>query len=296
MEKCTAFVLGGGGSRGALQVGAMRALLEAGITPDLLVGTSIGAVNAAGLALWGVNMNGLNALEDTWRDMAGVQILDPRMTQLFIRAAMGHPSDRSRKKVEEYFIARGFARDLRFAQISGVRLGLISADIENGRPVIYGRDPDGSVLEGLLASIALPPWFTPFHKDGRLLIDGGALSNIPIEPAMRMGASEIIVLDLDDATLLPKDNLTITQYFEKYLYAVSRRHTSLEKKLAEMKGIPIRWIDFQGVTQKPIWDFSDTQVLIEAGYEKARRLIAGWSRMIQADDVLFTPLGEKLPT
>lgn len=53
MERCTAFVLGGGGSRGALQVGALRALLEAGIVPDLLVGTSIGAANAAGLALWG---------------------------------------------------------------------------------------------------------------------------------------------------------------------------------------------------------------------------------------------------
>lgn len=47
MEKCTTFVLSGGGSRGPLQVGAMRALLEAGIVPDLLVGTSIGAVNVA---------------------------------------------------------------------------------------------------------------------------------------------------------------------------------------------------------------------------------------------------------
>ena len=53
MEKCLAFVLGGGGARGALQVGAFRALFEAGYQPDLLVGTSIGAVNAAGLAIVG---------------------------------------------------------------------------------------------------------------------------------------------------------------------------------------------------------------------------------------------------
>ena len=65
MNKCTAFVFGGGGSRGALQVGAMRALLEAGFVPDLLVGTSIGAANAAGLALWGVNLDGLAALDGT---------------------------------------------------------------------------------------------------------------------------------------------------------------------------------------------------------------------------------------
>jgi len=66
MEKCTAFVLGSGGSRGALQVGALRALLEAGIVPDMLVGTSIGAANATGLVLWGVNLDGLAALERVW--------------------------------------------------------------------------------------------------------------------------------------------------------------------------------------------------------------------------------------
>jgi NTE family protein len=63
MEKCLAFVLGGGGARGALQVGALRALFEAGYQPDLLVGTSIGAANAACLAFWGVNMDGIAALE-----------------------------------------------------------------------------------------------------------------------------------------------------------------------------------------------------------------------------------------
>jgi NTE family protein len=58
MKKCLAFVLAGGGARGAMQVGALRALLEAGPKPDLLVGTSIGAVNAVGLALWGMDRIG----------------------------------------------------------------------------------------------------------------------------------------------------------------------------------------------------------------------------------------------
>jgi NTE family protein len=62
MNNRLAFVLGGGGARGALQVGALRALLEAGYRPDLLIGTSIGAINAAGLALWGVDLAGVDAL------------------------------------------------------------------------------------------------------------------------------------------------------------------------------------------------------------------------------------------
>jgi NTE family protein len=65
-KKCLAFVLGGGGARGALQVGALRALLESGLRPDLLVGTSIGAVNAVVLALSGLDLAGVEALDRRW--------------------------------------------------------------------------------------------------------------------------------------------------------------------------------------------------------------------------------------
>ena len=70
MKKCLAFVLGGGGARGAMQVGALRALFEAGLKPDLLVGTSIGAINATGLALWGVDLAGVEALEHAYQRVA----------------------------------------------------------------------------------------------------------------------------------------------------------------------------------------------------------------------------------
>ncbi len=63
MNRCLAFVLGGGGARGALQLGALRALLSADIVPDLLVGTSIGAVNAVGLALWSPSLSAIETLE-----------------------------------------------------------------------------------------------------------------------------------------------------------------------------------------------------------------------------------------
>ena len=64
MERQLAYVLGGGGARGALQVGAIRALLEAGVRPNLLVGTSIGAVNAAFLAFHGVSLQGVERLTE----------------------------------------------------------------------------------------------------------------------------------------------------------------------------------------------------------------------------------------
>ena len=278
MEKCTAFVLGGGGSRGAFQVGALRALLEAGIVPDLLVGTSIGAVNAIGLALWGVDRDGLARLEKAWEDVSSANLLDPRISQLILRIMIGRPSDQSRKKVESYFVSQGVTSDLTFAMIPHARLAMVSADLETGQPVIYGQNPADSVLEGLLASIAIPPWFLPLKKDGQIIMDGGVLTTLPIEPALRLGATEIIALDLDDDSLISKENLTLAGYFEQYLFAASRRHVQLEMEIAEMQGVPVRLIDFRGLAKGPMWDFSQQAALRQAGYEKALSVIADWNR------------------
>src|SRR5512147_1095048 len=86
MKKCLAFVLGGGGARGALEVGALRALFEAGFQPDLLVGTSIGSVNAVGLALWGMNSAGIERLEQAYQNLATSRLMDPRLIRF---AALG---------------------------------------------------------------------------------------------------------------------------------------------------------------------------------------------------------------
>ena len=92
MNKCLAFVLGGGGARGAMQVGALRALFEAGYKPDLLVGTSIGAVNAAGLAFWGTNQDGITALEQAYQKMEEGHLMDQRPEQLAFHALSGRPN------------------------------------------------------------------------------------------------------------------------------------------------------------------------------------------------------------
>ena len=293
MKKCTAFVLSGGGSRGALQVGALSALLEAGIVPDLLVGTSIGAANAAGLALWGVNLEGLAALERVWEQIANAEMLDRRISQLILRVMMRHPSDRTRKKVENYFMSLGISPNLTFDMVPCARLALISSDLENAKPVIYGQNQGDSVLEGLLTSVAVPPWFMPIQKDGQIIMDGGALSVLPIEPALRMGATDIIALDLGDPTMYPKENLTVPQYCLKYLFAASRRHIQLEMQIAEMQGIPVRRIDFQGLAKTPMWDFSEYQALRQAGYEKARQVIAEWDKESQPDKAFFMPASER---
>lgn len=273
-KKCLAFVLGGGGARGALQVGALRALLEAGYKPDLLVGTSIGAVNALGLALWGVDLAGVEALDRRWQDTAGADFMDPQLARVFLRQILGRPNTQASQKVVQFFASIGVTPDLRFDQISGVRLALIGADLVSGQPVIYGQDSVQSVLDGLLASIALPPWFAPIERDGQRIVDGGALSNLPIEPALTMGATEIIALDLDDPnlTLLGSEGGPLNQ-LEQLSFAVYRRLVSLETALAEARGVPVHHIALRSPIATYSWDFSNYQELVKTGHEITSRQI-----------------------
>jgi hypothetical protein len=92
-----------------------------------------------------------------------------------------------------------------------------------------------------------------------------------------MGATEIIALDLNDTSRFPKDSPVLLQYFEKLLFSASCRHIQLETQIAEMQGVPVRRLDFKGLVKTPMWDFSDYRALRQAGYERAKKVIAGWS-------------------
>jgi NTE family protein len=264
MKKCLAFVLGGGGARGALQVGALRALFEAGCKPDLLVGTSIGSVNAAGLALWGANLNGVRALEQAYQDATEAKWIDPRLARLALKALPLHSDQRASRQVAKFLISKGVTPDLRFSQISNIRLGLIGADLDAGE------------LEGILASTALQPWFSPIEKNGHSIVDGGAVSCLPIEPAMALGATEIIALDLNDSNGMLENDNRHNQYVEKLLFTVVQREAALEMALAAERNVPVWHILLKSSPPVPIWDFSKHRELIQVGYEAARRSISDW--------------------
>lgn len=117
MEKCLAFVQGGGGARGALQLSALRALFEAGFKPDLIVGSSIGAVNAVGLALWGGDLAGVERLERAYQEVADANVMDPRLTRITLRALSGHPNHHVNWWVSEYLKSKGITPELRFDQV-----------------------------------------------------------------------------------------------------------------------------------------------------------------------------------
>jgi len=272
-----AFVMGGGGARGALQVGALRALLEAGLQPDLMVGTSVGAINATYLAVHGATLASLDGLIQAWHDVAAADLLPANYLWLTMRVLFNRVGWRPHHRMRDFFVAHGLSPDLRFGDIRGLRLILVAADLNAGRPILYGANSQQSVLEGLLASTALPPWVHPLERQGQLLIDGGVVSPLPIEPALAQGAREIIALDLADPRQVPSAEAHgFGPFLGKLMNTIERRQREMEMALAAARGVPVWHVALQVEQPVAIWDFGRTPELIERGHAITRREMMHW--------------------
>lgn len=268
-----AFVLGGGGAKGALQVGALRALLEAGLQPDLLAGTSVGAVNAAYLAVRGFTTDALDALETAWRDAAKSDLLPDNYLWLTIRALFNRPGLEAQERLRGFFVRHGLRPGLRFGELAGPRLIMVAADLWAGRAVLYGTDPDQLVLDGLLASTAIPPWVRPLDAGDHLLMDGGVVSNLPIQPALSQGATHIVALDLADPRPVGPVAGGFGPFLFQLIYTVEQRHAYLEKQLAAAQGVPVYHIPLQSAMPMAVWEFKRAVPLLERGYDLMREAL-----------------------
>ena len=276
MKKCIAFVLSGGGARGAFQVGALKALIEADYKPNLMVGTSVGAINSAYLALHGVNLASVDKLIQVWHEAKQADLLPSNYLKLTLRTLVNRDLDYSAHHLRDFYIAHGLGPELTFTDIKSVRLITVAADLNSGKPVLYGTNPQDSVLEGVLASTALPPWVPPMEKGDRLLVDGGVVSVLPLEVAIKAGASEIIALDVSDSRPLNLPIHGVVTLLGKVVTTTNHRQIELEMALSQAMGIPVRHLQLFGDDPVAIWDFDQTEARISKGYELTRQNIDLW--------------------
>lgn len=183
----TAFVLAGGGSLGALQIGMLKALESAGILPDLVVGASVGALNAACFAA-SPDREGIARLERIWLNLHRGDIfpLSPRNALLCLlgRRDFLTPPD----PLQALIAAQLPYRNLEEAALP---CHVVATDALDGREVILSR---GDAGRALLASTAIPAVFPAVIIDGRPLMDGGIASNTPISAAVALGATRLVIL------------------------------------------------------------------------------------------------------
>lgn len=182
----TAFVLGGGGPLGAVQVGMLRAVLERDVTPDVVIGSSVGAINAACLA-GDPTVAGVSRLADIWTGLDGEAIIHSgHVSRLWLLARKGlslQGNDGLRALIESSIHYRTFDQ-------AAVPLHVVATSMRTGRERWFSS---GDVVEAVLASAALPAVFPPIEIDGELFIDGAVVDNVPISRAGAAGATRVFV-------------------------------------------------------------------------------------------------------
>ncbi len=183
----TAFVFAGGGSLGAVEVGMLRALVEHGVQPDFVVGSSVGAINAVYFAAH-PSLEGVERLERIWRTVRRQEVfpVSPLGVLLRLLTQRGH-------LVAQTALRRLLEQHLTVRQLEDTALPchVITTDLLGGSEV---RLSAGPAVDALLASTAIPGIFQPVRRAGRHLVDGGVTSNTPIATAIELGASRVIVL------------------------------------------------------------------------------------------------------
>jgi NTE family protein len=183
----TAWVLPGGSSLGAIQVGQAEALLARGVEPDLVIGASAGSLNAAWLAA-DPTLPGAQVLRRLWLGVRRRQVfpISPATIVLGMAGRRDHT-------VGQGGLARWLEDHLPYRQIDEARLPLTitATDLQTGEAVFLTR---GAAVPALLASCAMPGVFAPVTIGDRVLVDGGVMADAPIGRAVAQGADRIYVL------------------------------------------------------------------------------------------------------
>jgi NTE family protein len=193
----TAFVLSGGGSLGAVQVGMLHALAERGVTPDLMLGTSAGALNAVFVAAHGVRPSALARLAATWAALRRDDVFPVRAPQMLLALSGARDS-----LCTHHGLKRLVRQHVDFDRLEDapIPVHLVATDLLSGDEVLLS---EGDTLTAVLASSAVPAVLPPVRRDGRTLVDGGLADNAAISQAVALGADRIYVLPTGYACALP---------------------------------------------------------------------------------------------
>ena len=173
--------LSGGGARGLAHIGVIKVLERENVPIDLLAGTSMGGIVAALYA------TGLSARE---MEEAARRISSPRQLLTLVDRTLPRRGLLQGRKVVEYLAQ--WLGELTFDQLK-IPLALVAADLNGCQKVVL---QEGSVLDAVRATIALPGLLAPLERDGQLLVDGGLMDNLPVDIVRQMGADVVIAVDI----------------------------------------------------------------------------------------------------
>ncbi|MBZ5738206.1 patatin-like phospholipase family protein [Nocardioides mangrovi] len=263
----TAFVLGGGGVLGAVEVGMLRALFERGIRPDLVLGTSIGALNGAMVARQ-PDLAVIDKLTALWEGAAsstqGQQVYGGGALASVRRAVSTGTHLWSAEPLQQAL--RDEFGVVTFEELP-VRFQVCAASIERAAEHWFDSGP---VVEAIMASAAVPGLLPPATVDGEHYLDGGIVNSIPLGRAVRLGATRVFVLQvgrIDRQLSVPRRPWEVA----RVSFEIARRHR-FNRELDELPAsveahvLPARGTSERDDTLFGSRDFSGVQQRIEETY------------------------------
>ncbi|MFK3682001.1 patatin-like phospholipase family protein [Pseudomonas sp. NPDC088890] len=288
-------VLSGGAARGLAHIGVLKALEEQGVRIDAIAGTSMGAV-VGGLYASGYSVEELEKLATTLDWQQALSDAPPRKDVPFRRKQ----DDRDFLVKQKLSFRDDGSLGLPLGVIQGQNLALllesklahtadtrdfdklpipfraVATDIASGEKVVFRR---GHLPQVIRASMSIPAVFAPVEVDGRLLVDGGMVDNIPLDVAREMGVDLAIVVDIGTPLRDRKQLNTVVDVLNQSITLMTRRNS--EEQLASLRSEDV-------LIQPPlaafgVTDFGRTREMIEAGYRATRALDARLAVLRQSE-------------
>lgn len=264
----TAFVLAGGGTRGAAQIGMLQALTARGITAHAVYGSSVGAINAAGFA-GAPDAAGVAALASVWRRVTRDDVFPqgriPAPWRFFQTREAVHSNEPLRRMI---------AGSLTYERLeeAAVHLEVVATSLTDGRVRYLDRGP---AVDAVLASSALPALLPPIVLDGDTLIDGGVVDNVPIGRAVEQGARRVFVLLCGPMHYTPTPyRRPVEAVLTGFFIAIHARFARELAQLAPGVEVVVFTVDTMPLSRYD--DFSATEALMAAGRANAEAVLSFW--------------------
>jgi NTE family protein len=281
-----AIVLSGAANFGAMQSGALEVLLQQGIKPKMLVGTSAGALNAIYLGAK-PTIEGVRGLQDVWRAAGPDQVGVARPLTILRRMIVSQDS-----LIDNTALMRFLGKQLPMElgtfgvlrEKSGIHTYAVAVHMRSASLRVFGDEAQDRLLDGAMASSAVPPYLPPWNVDGERYLDGGVYAKLPLMAAIARGATRIIALDVTYAMgtrSTAEGTIGVSGYA---LSLMVEAQTALEIEWARMTGVDLRIIELLAPPEVPFWDYTQADRLIERGYRladasiraKPIRLLPSW--------------------
>jgi NTE family protein len=285
-----AVVMSGAGNFGALQVGALETLLGSGLQPELVVGTSAGAINAVYFAC-DPTLEGVRNLGRAWRPVGAREVGIPALLASVRRLVTRKDSLIDSVALAEFLADRlptGVETFGQLVEMNNVRAYAVAVCMETETLAVFGDHDKDRLLDGLMASAAIPPYFPPWKVGDRLYLDGGVYSKLPIRVAIERGARQVVAIDVRYA-MGNRDQAHGMLGIGSYAVSLMVEHQAA-KEIEEARaiGVSIYHLCLDAPSDVDFWDYSQAGRLVALGREVTQRALeeeplkfeAGWRRWL----------------